>query len=198
MSDFVFPFSQVNNFEDLFSSPGLLPFDAYKSKITLWGDDDSIGNLNPQDEVDLNILNNNNVECSYYDSDSGRELFDSEFFSVLCLNIRSLPKNYDNFMSTLLNDNGSPTVIGLCETRLSSDIQHLYGIPGYNSIFNNNSSRCGGVALYIKSGLKFEVQDQFSHSFNHFESLCLDVIIDGKKVTLCMVYRRPNSDYESF
>ena len=68
-------------------------------------------------------------------------------FSSLSLNILSLKKHFQ-ILQTEITDNFCPSVIGLCETIIDSNIEQLYNLAGYNLITNNNQLNKGGLALY--------------------------------------------------
>ena len=58
-------------------------------------------------------------------------------FSCLSFNISSLKKHIQR-MQTEITDHFRPSVIGLCETKIDSNIEQLYNLAGYNLITNNN------------------------------------------------------------
>ena len=60
----------------------------------------------------------------------------SGLFYVIHLNARSIPKNFDNFLTFLENIEIQFTVIGLSETWLNETNQNLYGIKGYSQVNN--------------------------------------------------------------
>ena len=70
-------------------------------------------------------------------------------FSCLSLNISSLKKHFQT-VQTEITDNFRPLVIGLSETRITSNIEQLYNLAGYNLVTNNNQLNKGGLALYRK------------------------------------------------
>ena len=67
-------------------------------------------------------------------------------FSCLSLNVSSLNKHFLT-LQTEITDNFPPSVIGLCETKIDSNIEQLYNLAGYNLITNNNQLNNGGLAL---------------------------------------------------
>ena len=78
---------------------------------------------------------------------------ESDLFSVIHLNARSIPKNFDNFLTFLENVEIQFTAIGVSETWLNGTNQNLYGIKGYSQV---NKKRGGGDSLfcgYISSSI---------------------------------------------
>ena len=197
MDEFIFPFSELSDFNRLFSDE-ILPYDYFSSLNSLCSEFPSNTNHNNNDEIDLEILNNNNIPCSYFDVNSFGNFSGLDKISLLSLNINSLPKNFDNFVATLMNGSYVPKIIGFCETKLNSNIEQLYSIPGYTNVFNSNTTRSGGLALYINSNIKFRLIDELCVIHSYIESLCIEIQFENECYFVCLIYRRPGSDFDQF
>ena len=92
-------------------------------------------------------------------------------------------------------------VIYFSETRLDRNKTNNYIIPGYTSYcVSREHKRGGGVALYVKDSFKQTQLDKISFSIENVLD-CTGVEIEvenNKKVTICALYRPPNTDIESF
>ena len=77
----------------------------------------------------------------------------------MSLNICSLKSNFLNFQLEIA-DHFRPSVIIICETKMTNEIETLYNIAGYNMFTNNNQSNKGGVALYVKNSIYVTVKPQ--------------------------------------
>ena len=131
--------------------------------------------------IDPNNLNHNHHSCDYFNDfnfNAALNCDNRSTFSFMHVNIRSLPKNFDqmrNYLHTLHSDF---SVMGLSETWLkNSDMPfNIYSIPGYQLETNNRTGRVGGgVALYISSDLHYKVRLDLSHSSDSFESIFIEV-----------------------
>ena len=63
MDEYIFPFSELSDFNRLFSDE-ILPYDYFSSLNSLRSEFQTNTNHNNNDEIDLEILNNNNISCS--------------------------------------------------------------------------------------------------------------------------------------
>ena len=70
----------------------------------------------------------------------------------MSLNICRLKSNLLN-PHLEITDHFRPSVIGICETKITNEIETMYNIAGYNMFTNNNQCNKGGVALYIKNSI---------------------------------------------
>ena len=101
-------------------------------------------------------------DSKYYDMDRIREspLTSNSFpYKALHLNIQSLPKKIEE-LKILINNLGKAEIrldfILLCETFLADSSAKLYNLPGYSLIYSNRQhSLRGGVAIYIREGIKY-------------------------------------------
>ena len=97
-------------------------------------------------DPDMQFYNNSETNsilksCSYLVEDSFNEKClelrnESDLFSVIHLNARSILKNFDNFIIFLENVEIQFTAIGVSETCLNETNQNLYGIKGYSQVNN--------------------------------------------------------------
>ena len=116
----------------------------------------NFNNINVQNDHLLNVDPNHNHDfqlpkCINVDpNDLLINQLSATTFSCLSLNISSLKKHFQT-LQTEITDNICPSLIGLCETKVDSNIEQLYNLAGYNLITNNNQLNKGGLALYIKS-----------------------------------------------
>ena len=111
------------------------------------------------------VLTNFNFDmfrCDYFSENQFNELFDktcssfSNCLSLLHLNIRSLPCNYDNFTRFLANIDGKFSTMGVSETWLK-DSGYSFDIEGYDCIHNPRPNRIGGgVGIYVDNDLEFK------------------------------------------
>ena len=120
--------------------------------------------------------------------------------ALLFNNIRSLTKNFESFISCYLSPiPESISVIGFCETHLTSDTESQYQLPGFKLFTNNNESNSGGIALYIRESLKGSVITDLSVSKPHCESLFIDIQTGSKNTcTVGVIYRRPENNFKRF
>ena len=193
---FIFPFSGIEDINSVLSDE-IIPFDSFNKLEAFQCDDNPLSRFN-NDDVDINISQYNNIRCDYTDLEGVKQLTKFNKLSLFFLNINSLPKHLDTLSSHLLSDSHSPKILGFCETKLSPEIENIYNIPGYSSIFNSKSTRSGGLALYLKSEISFEVIDEFNFLLDFIESICIKIKIDGQDIVLCLLYRRPSSDLNQF
>ena len=108
----------------------------------------TITNANNIDEIDLEIINNNIISCSYFDVNSFGNFSGLDKISLLSLNINSLPKHFDNFAATPTNESYVPEIKAFCETKFNSNIEQLYSIPGYTNVCNSNTTPSGADLRY--------------------------------------------------
>ena len=83
-----------------------------------------------------------------------------------------------------------PTVIGICETKITNEIETLYNIAGYNMFTNNNQSNKGGVALYIKNSIPVMVKPAQTIIRNSIETIFADLNTPSGIITVGLVYKR--------
>ena len=87
------------------------------------------------------------------------------------INIRGLPKHFDDLSEFPLTLNRSFSVIAVSETWLRRSNSNLFHFPGYHFIFSHREHKAGdGVGLYVQCHLKFKLRTDLG-------------------VFVCMVYR---------
>ena len=178
----------------------------------------SLGNISSNPQFDflnnLNVLNNDQSEafnflntddsdspynlstfhCNYYDEIEYCKTFKSEKrLSIMSLNVQSLSAKFSDlkdFLELLSCNDSSPDIICIQETWNILDC-NMFLIAGYQPpIFKcRNLSHGGGVGLYFKDGLKFQLKPQSIFIEKVFESLFADVWLNGKKFTVGSIYQ---------
>ena len=90
-------------------------------------------------------------------------------FSCLTLNFSSLKKHFQT-LQTEITYYFRPSVIGLCVTKIDSNIEQQYNLAGYNILTNNNQLNKGILALYIKSNILITIKAGLTFIRNGIES----------------------------
>ena len=97
--------------------------------------------------------------CNYYLEESFNKYIKkngivSGHFSLMHLNIRSLPANLNAFLSYMENIKHNFPVLGFTETRLQSTNIDCFDIDGYNHINivkSEEHSKCHGISIFISN-----------------------------------------------
>ena len=154
MDEYIFPFNDVNYFNNIFSNE-ILAFDQYSNLVAL-SDRRDLDSMLDHDHIDNSIIQLNTVDCDYIDMGNYVNLPPENNLSVFHLNINSIPKNLASLISNFPSTKNLPPIIAISETKLTHDTEQLYHIEGYQSFFNSNCSHSGGLALYIRSDIEVE------------------------------------------
>ena len=120
-------------------------------------------------------------------------------FSILNMNIRSIPTNLQIFVDSFLIHAGIKIdVLAFTETRLDHDINKLYQLPGYNMFTKSRNRYGGGVALYFSDYHHSTLIEQFCCVESFIECLGVEHIIHNKKYLCICIYRPPGGCMNSF
>ena len=112
-------------------------------------------------------------------------------FSIGCLNIRGLLGKYEE-MCTMLNQ-CKFDILGLCETFLNDEIQeYVYKIEGYNTVYKHRNRHGGGVLMYIKEDVKFELIEM--NVCKNVESIWIKTNVKSECIAIGVMYRPPSAD----
>jgi len=110
------------------------------------------------------------------------------------VNIRSLSANFQNFRDLILESNYQ--FFAITETWLAPQFNdQMIAIPGYNFSHIPRQTRGGGVGIYIKCSIKYEVI--FRDIKTTIEEMWVRFRLGGRTIIVGVVYR-PGGDVNSF
>ena len=142
----------------------------------------------------------------YYDDDKFIELLklNKNNFVVLGMNCQSLRAKFDELLLLLeqYNDQSGCGIAVLClqETWLPKGSEAVIDIPNYNYVLGGcSASSHGGVAIYVRKDLQFDILSVPDYSSNIWENLFIQVygqITGGSKIVIGNVYRPPRDRVE--
>ena len=116
-------------------------------------------------------------------------MFDS--LKALLINARSLVTKIDELR--LRVDEEKPVIVGITESWAHRDLpDNLFEIKGFHMIRKDRGSKGGGVVMYIKEGIPFQVIE----SRKSVESLWCKVYFKRKHYRIGLYYRPPSSSVE--
>lgn len=118
--------------------------------------------------------------------------------TILTLNNRSIPTNFQGFADNILcNMNTHDTILGLTEMRLSPHLTPLYKLPGYSMFTSCRNTQGGGAALFVPYRFRPVVLQDFSKVDSFIECVGVEAIMNKKSLLLC-IYRSPNGSIDLF
>ena len=109
------------------------------------------------------------IESKYYTpAQFIAEKFSKKYLTMIHLNIASLQRHIDELRTLLSILNHPFQVICISETRLHDEkpLSNI-DIDGYEFVHTKTTSQCGGVGIYIKSGIEYEILDHLSLSHHN-------------------------------
>jgi len=154
----------------------------------------------------------NNFNCSYssptdYISDASNS--NLVFMSINLQSINAKFSDLNELITILSLKKSEPDVICVQELwQFPADAD--FSLPGYHNLLyklRRNNVQGGGVGIYIKSNLNYNVNVKSSIFVDRiFESFLVDISIKNKKVTVGSIYRpsvnhptlNPNQQFEQF
>ena len=127
--------------------------------------------------------------------------FPPDAFSAFHINIRSLPKHFDDLSEYLLSLNISFSAVAVSETWLHKSNSDLFKIPGYHFTSNSREHKLGGgVGLYIQSDMSFKPRIDLQSSDNSlYESVFVEIMGPyGKNIIVGCLYRPLDASLNDF
>ena len=124
---------------------------------------------------------NVNLNCNCLDPDEISKL-NSEKITVFSVNIQSLPAKFSELSEVVNKFVSAPDVICLQETWQIMD-NSFFPVANYHILETNlhSSAKGGGVGIYIKNHLEFNVLKQYSVFIERiFESLFFEISLPNK------------------
>ena len=178
----------IDYFHDLNFDPLAILDDKYNNNTDL-----DVNNFYKQTR-NLNV-----PESEYMFIDSLSSTNVNATFSILSLNIRSIPTNLQQFADTVLAcSNIHFDVLGFSETRLDSELALIYQLPGYHLYTKCRNRNGGGVALYITNVHHSSMVTEFSHTDPSIECLGVNILIMNKSYLVIYIYRPPSGNMNYF
>ena len=161
--------------------------------------------VNTEIDPDTNFLKANCKKSDYVSDEEFNNLIagnniNSENFSCLHVNIRSLNKNIDKLLQLTAELNHSFSVICVSETWANESNKLLFNLPGYNCIMKPRSDKIGGgVALYIRDDLSFTARsDLCLINCDDVDSAFIQLCIGKCNFIVGIVYRPPDQNLPVF
>lgn len=118
------------------------------------------------------------------------------FINVLHMNIRSINKNFEEFLCYLNKSKVKFQIIVLTETWINDNNHCNYHIEGYRTVSKIGSySRNDGVCVFIDNDIEAAlVEDKIENS----SSIFIDFKVDSKNFKLIAIYRSPSLNVFDF
>ena len=118
---------------------------------------------------------------------------------LLHINIRSIQRNFSKLEYFLQEISSIPDIIFLSETWTTQDSFFNPSLPGYTFLTQPSLSKAGGVAMFVKSTIKFQMRTDLTVTSSLFESLWIETKYTNKKTEVFgVIYRHPNVNIPEF
>ena len=156
-------------------------------------------NLSPSRDLDIdnnsdvNINRHNYIAKKYYTAEMyNHEMKNKTGYSLFSLNINSLRKNVDNFVTFLNTIKNSPDIIVLSEIR--HNVEEIF-----NTYFNNYAyyikypeiNKCGGVAILIKKCIDHKIEDNLNIEHDLIENIVVKIKNKNNNIYVSGLYKHP-------
>ena len=123
----------------------------------------------------------------------------NDLFSLMHLNIRSIPSNLSKLVQYLSNLNVCFDIIGLSETWLTETNKYIYHMDGYNHVPLVRPDRIhGGVSLFISAPISYRILNEISIVNKDIECLFVEIELNDNKMYVGVIYRTPDADVRNF
>lgn len=135
-------------------------------------------------------------ECNYYDCTAFNKMYkkSKRQFSAVHMNTRSLKNKVDTVEALLHSVNAKFDAIIFTETWLtSSDSPPKFHSYKCESLVRQEK-RGGGVAIYIKDNLRYQIIDEFTRIDENIESLVIKI----SNTVVVALYRPPSGNIAEF
>ena len=150
------------------------------------GVNDPLSSIDPDSNY-FDEISSNNLSSEYYHENRFNFILNnklsnaSQKFSVMHLNIRSVPKHLKELKSYLSTLGIQFSVIGLSETWITDATRGLYHIEGYELIEVNRKNRMGGgVSIYVDNRYRYKRLCDYDMCNNALESVFVEVQGNGQ------------------
>ena len=128
-----------------------------------------------------------------------KEFQPGKYLQILCVNIRSIRKNFSQFQVLLSMLRIKFHLILLVETWLEVNINNGFELPSYTSHSIMRHSHGGGLTLYVDSSFQSVKINNLCSINNCFESLFVNITLNSNSiVTIGCIYRIPSTSITEF
>ena len=140
--------------------------------------------------------------CDYFDVDNedlekiNTSTAPKSCLTLTSLNIRSVSKLFETFQMDI--NKLKYDILGLSETRLSSDIEMLHHVPSFDLFTSNRNTLGGGVLLYVRDTFNANKLVNFSVMLEHLETIFVSFSVGEINYVIGNVYRPPNTNNDEF
>ena len=159
--------------------------------------------IDPDYQYYRNLQHNGNLNCDYYFEDKLRcKLYkkDESRLSLFHLNVKSIPKHYDEMDLYLKSLEFKFSFIGLTEIWLNIDKEKFYDLNGYTSVSRYRKDRKGGgVSLHILQGIALRNDLDYCDSEMEttvFIEIDKSIFNTGASIVIGVIYRMANSSVD--
>lgn len=145
------------------------------------------------------------INCNYVDPGRITDEFigNDHSFTIYQNNIRSLNKNIDSIQEEIFMEcTEMPDILAFSETKLNQN-STIPGWEGYSFEHVDSLTDFGGVGIFIKNEIDYNVRDDLSINSTRCEDLWIEFKIKSagcslEKFVVGIIYRHPNQKYNSF
>ena len=158
---------------------------------------DSTGNnfLNGYPVFRPEIDNFNHVTCTYADIDLFCNFNVNSFFNILMFNIRSLRKNFAQFLAYYSYMFVHFSFILLTEIWLDNDSADTFVLPGFHKFDLCRNNYGGGVRLFVRDGISASVLSDFTLINDFIEILTVKCLVSGVEFIVSLIYHSPTASH---
>ena len=148
-------------------------------------------------------------KCRYIDQSNLCEIMGGENeladLSVFHGNVVSLKKNINRVEDLFIDCEKMPDVLGISETRIDDD-SYLVKLQGYEFVSCDSPTAAGGVGIYIREDLNYDVRDDLKLDVESCEDKWVEIILDSSNANqkrtetfiVGIVYRHPGNNFKTF
>ena len=137
--------------------------------LIVTGNHDSLADIDP--DVGLHLIQNN--QCTYYNiTEFNSAITDKNHISILAVNIRSLNKNFKQFLQYINSLEVKWSFIKISETwgKPHSIIHHT--IAGYEHVYDIRPIKTGGgCSLFINENISYKIRKDLTFAESVFIEL---------------------------
>lgn len=146
-------------------------------------------------------LNENRFICDNYETVLIEDFLsyriaNSYDVNIIHMNIRSIKKNFDEFIYYLNNCKTKFEIIILSETWISEDSEFVFNIEGYSVVNRNNRfTRSDGLCVFVRKDIDFQNIDV---KLDNVNSIIIKFNFNNSFYQLMALYRSPSLEINAF